>query len=189
MQVTGIILAGGQSSRMGRDKGLIDFRGKRLVEYPLDLLGKFCDQLIISSDNPDYKQFGVTVAPDLTKGKGPLTGICSAMSLSSGQWNMVVGCDMPFLEAELIERLLVNPLKGVVPVHQHYMEPLAAVYNHFLLSFFEEARMEENLSLKSILPVSGVSFLPVDDLLEKFPLMFYNINSPADLERFSISNM
>ncbi len=183
MHITGIILAGGKSSRMGTDKGLLDFNGKKLIEYPLDLLGQYCDELIISTNNPDYQQFGVTLAGDEILHKGPLTGIVSSMKKSSGEWNMVLGCDMPFIAGALIERLIENlgESGGAVPVHDGFPEPLAAIYHRSLTELFSLALHAGNLSLQKVLQTTHVNLVGTDDLTTQFPRLFSNFNSPEDL--------
>jgi molybdopterin-guanine dinucleotide biosynthesis protein A len=66
--ITGIILAGGKSLRMGTDKGLVIFRDKPLVQYSIDLLGQFCDRILISSNNKAYSVFGYEIVPDQMEG-------------------------------------------------------------------------------------------------------------------------
>jgi molybdenum cofactor guanylyltransferase len=187
MNLTGIILAGGKSSRMRSDKGLIEFKGKRLIEYSIELLGKYCDELIISSNNPAFSQFGITLAGDEVADKGPLSGISSAMKKSSGEWNIVLGCDMPFVNATLIDLLIgsCDHTNGVVPVHDGYFEPLAAIYHRTMADTFSLSLIQGELSLYHILQTSDLTLLPAGDLLTRFPLLFSNINTPEDLLSFS----
>ena len=106
MAYTGILLAGGSSSRMGTDKGMVEFQGKKLAEYALDLLSRFCDEIIISTGNPEYAGFGFRIIPDQLPGKGPLSGLAATLPLSSNEWNLVLGCDMPYTNSALFEFLL-----------------------------------------------------------------------------------
>jgi molybdenum cofactor guanylyltransferase len=183
MKCTGIILAGGKSFRMGFDKGLLEFNGKRLVEYPLDLLGKYCEELIISTNNPAYAKLGVKVVTDEIIGKGPVSGLYSALKQSNNTWNIVTGCDMPFLNTQLFDELFENlsDNMGIIPVHQGFAEPLCAIYHQKMADVFNHAIREELLSLYRILRKAPVSFYPVDSLLKKFPLLFSNFNSETDI--------
>ena len=124
--IAGIILAGGKSTRMGEDKGLIFFNGKRLVEYSIDLLRNYCNRVIISSNNKAYREFGFPVVKDIISGIGPISGVTSALKNSPGEWNFILACDLPFLNGQLLDRLLNarGNSMGVVPVHHGLMEPL-----------------------------------------------------------------
>ncbi len=123
MRLTGIVLAGGKSSRMGTDKGLLDFRGKKLVQHPLDLLGPYCHEIFISTNNRDYSLFGFPLIKDTLRGKGPVAGLITALGASSGDWNLVVGCDMPFLQPEFIDLLISSA--GDYPLHRSGSSGLA----------------------------------------------------------------
>jgi molybdenum cofactor guanylyltransferase len=183
MKLTGIILAGGNSSRMGFDKGLMEFKGRKLVEYPLHLLRKYCDELIISSNNPDYNQFGVKVIGDEISGKGPVSGIFTSLKKSGNEWNMVTGCDMPYLNEALMDELLENLGRnsGIVPVHQGFIEPLSSIYHKNLTDDLFWAIQSDKLSFYQILKGANITFHPVDCLLKSFPLLFRNFNTPGDI--------
>jgi molybdopterin-guanine dinucleotide biosynthesis protein A len=183
-RLTGIVLAGGRSYRMGVDKGLIEFGGRKLVEYSLNLLGQYCTELIISSNNPDYQQFGFPVVLDEKTGRGPLAGLVEALKISSGEWSIVLPCDMPFINRQLIDLLLEkrDHFKGVVPVHGEFMEPLTAVYHSEMLVAFSGALLRDELSLHAVIRNSEIGLIPVDDLLLEFPLLFSNFNYPEDFK-------
>jgi molybdopterin-guanine dinucleotide biosynthesis protein A len=184
MHLTGIVLAGGKSSRMGHNKGLTEFRGKKLIEYPLSLLEFYCNELIISSNSPEYQQFGFPVVPDEVSDKGPLSGLVSALKKSSADWNIVLPCDMPFINRNLIDALIGNfcSFSGVVPVHNLFVEPLTAVYHKDMTVVFSHALERNELSLHSVIRIIEIYKLPVDKLLIKFPLLFSNFNYPSDLK-------
>ena len=93
-KITGILLAGGRSSRMGSDKGLLDFRGRLLAEYPLALLQKHCGTIIISSNNPEYGQFGYPVVADERMDCGPAGALATTLSrpTATGTWYWPATC-------------------------------------------------------------------------------------------------
>jgi molybdenum cofactor guanylyltransferase len=111
--VTGLILAGGKGSRMGGvDKGLQNFRGKRLVDHVYERLAPQVGGVIINANQnqEEYKTFGVRVVSDALKEKaggfaGPLAGLHAGLSISKRSFLASVPCDSPFLPADLIERL------------------------------------------------------------------------------------
>jgi molybdopterin-guanine dinucleotide biosynthesis protein A len=184
MPLTGIVLAGGKSSRMGTDKGLLDYKGKRLVEYSIDLLRYYCNYLIISTNNPEYKRFGLPIAADEFPEKGPAGGLFSALRKSSTDWNLVLACDMPFIKRSLLDALLSDPANsyGVVPLHDGLFEPLAAVYHKNMEVFLADAIQKNFLSMHRIIKSAGVRFLQVENMLDEFPDMFKNLNYPNDYD-------
>jgi molybdopterin-guanine dinucleotide biosynthesis protein A len=111
--VTGLILAGGKGSRMGGvDKGLQNFRGRRLVDHVYERLAPQVGGIIINANqnHEEYKTFGVRVVSDALKEKtggfaGPLAGLHAGLSVSKRSFLASVPCDSPFLPADLIERL------------------------------------------------------------------------------------
>jgi molybdopterin-guanine dinucleotide biosynthesis protein A len=107
IKLTGIILAGGRSIRMGRDKGLTKYQGKYLVQYSIDLLKNYCDEILISTQQEEYLQFGIPLVPDELKGIGPAGGIYSGLRKASFQKMLFLGCDMPDLENSLLQQMIL----------------------------------------------------------------------------------
>jgi len=182
MLLTGILLAGGKSSRMGNDKGWIPYKGKILAGYSLELLRKYCGEIVISSNNPAYSRFG-RVIQDNEPGKGPLSGLVSAIGESHTDWNLVLACDMPNVNEALVELILANASGnlGVVPMHDEFLEPVSALYHRDAAPVFAKEMSDGNLSLLNILRTNPFVLADTKPLLEKFPLLFTNINLPEDL--------
>ncbi len=185
-EITGIVLAGGKSSRMGREKGLVMFRGRPFIQYGIDLLSRYAGQILISSGNPDYLPFGLELVPDSITGQGPAAGLAASLKQSKTSWNLVVACDLPFLEPELIDGLLerTSDCQAVIPVHNGISEPLAGLYHRDLGKIFEEAVLAGNLALHKILTTCSVHYLETDHLLVKYPNMFANFNTLNEIELF-----
>lgn len=184
--VTGIILAGGKSRRMGHEKGLVEFHGKPLIHYALKLLSQFTDHILISSSNPDYLKFGFELVSDEISGQGPAAGLAASLSYSMTPWNLVLACDLPFLESELIQNLFAQAENSlaVIPMHNGVLEPLAALYHKDLAPVFEASVYSGNLSLHKILATCKVNYLDAVPLIRKFPQMFTNINSLKEIDQF-----
>lgn len=110
LNITGLVLAGGQGSRMGgRDKGLVSYRGKALVDHVIERVAPQVDELLISANRnlDDYAQRGYRVLTDtLPDFPGPLAGVLAGLQASSHEWVLVVPCDMPHLPGNLVERLV-----------------------------------------------------------------------------------
>jgi molybdenum cofactor guanylyltransferase len=118
VQVSAVILAGGQGSRMGgADKGLINYRGRPLVEWVLEVLAPQVDDIVISANRnlERYATYGRRVLPDtLPDFPGPLAGVLAAMLGVQSEWLLVVPCDTPHLPPDLALRLLGQAqLEGV----------------------------------------------------------------------------
>jgi molybdenum cofactor guanylyltransferase len=139
-EVAGFILAGGASSRMGRDKGLLDFGGVPLIVHTARLLQPIVAEVTVVGSPNRYAKFGLRVVADKAQalhglessGCGPLAGIATALSATLMPWNLVVACDLPYLSAKwldwLLSRALCSQAEVVVPRTERGIEPLAAVY-------------------------------------------------------------
>ncbi len=98
---TGIILAGGQSSRMGKEKGLMRWKGKTLIEHAIAILSPLCENIIISANNDHFDSFGYPVVGDLFPGCGPMGGIFSVLTKSETLNNLVIPSDTPFVTPDI----------------------------------------------------------------------------------------
>jgi len=133
--VSGIILAGGQSRRMGRDKALIDFQGRPIIVQAMAALRELTDDLVVVSNRSDVygplgAPWGAHVAADYDPPCGPLGGIAAGLQAMEAELAIVVACDMPFLEVRLLRWLIdqVDGYDAVVPRTGDEYEPLHAVY-------------------------------------------------------------
>jgi len=183
--VTGIILAGGASRRMGEDKGLCHFNGKQLVSYSIEVLAPICDKIIISSNNPEqYRKFGYPVVEDEIRDIGPIGGICSSLKHSNTEKNLIVSCDTPFLNRDSLIHIL-SESKGfeiVIPQHENlWYEPLAGYYSRSIIPKLEKAI--ENRDYKLINLFSKVKFQAISTtLLPGLGDQYRNMNTPEDLK-------
>lgn len=186
--MTGIVLAGGKSSRMGFNKALIEFGGKRLIDATVDCLARlFPEVLIIANDPPLYAYLGVKVIPDLIPESGSLGGIYTGLSAASDPACFFVACDMPFLNANLIT-LLVREAEGwdvVVPLVEGELQPLHAVYAKACLPFMKEAIDAGVLKIARFFPKVKVKIIeePVLRAVDPHLLGFMNVNTPLEIEK------
>ena len=184
-EVTGIILAGGASSRMGKDKGLCEFKGKSLVSYAIEALIPICDTILISSNNTEnYKKFGYEVVVDQHKNIGPIGGIYSGLVKSATIHNLIISCDTPFLNTQLLEYVIAN-VDGydiVVPKHGNsYIEPLASYYSSTIISTIEESIKNEDYKLMNLFNRVRFKSIKVDSIIGYSNMLFKNLNTPSDL--------
>ena len=129
--VSGIVLAGGQSRRMGRDKALIEFQGKPILACVIDTLHELTHDVVVVANRSDlYGSFGAQVVADYDPPCGPLGGIAAGLSAVQHDLAVVVACDMPFLNVALLRWLidLTEDFDAVVPLSGTNYEPLHAVY-------------------------------------------------------------
>ena len=106
--ITGIILAGGKSSRMGTDKGFLLLNEKPFMQYSIDALKPLVSEIIIVSDNADYDVFGLKRINDITKNAGPVAGISAGLEASSTECNLILSCDIPLINSEILQKLIDN---------------------------------------------------------------------------------
>lgn len=127
MDRTGIILAGGHSSRMGENKALLKIGGRTVIERIADQLASVSAEMIIVANNQeDYQFLGLPMVSDHWKGKGPLAGIHAGLLASNTQNNLIVACDMPFISVELGKILLkeLDVRQAAVPEIKGRLHPL-----------------------------------------------------------------
>ncbi|WP_068497384.1 molybdenum cofactor guanylyltransferase [Paenibacillus kribbensis] len=109
VEVTGIIVAGGRSSRMGQDKALLQLGGVTVLERIAEVLGQVAGRVIaVTRDTEQYRGLGLETTADLYPGLGPLSGIHAGLSASKTEWGIVVACDMPFVQPEVLHALLAH---------------------------------------------------------------------------------
>jgi len=187
MRTTGIILAGGQSRRMGQDKGLVLFQSKPLICHAIETLKTVADEIIIIANDEAYEQFGLTVYPDQYPKTGPLGGICTGLAQSQNDQNLVLSCDTPFVSPDLLSYLLRQKNgKLTVCVHEGQMQPLVGIYPKALqpklLAFLEQG----TLGMQKVMGQLEHQKLIINDQLRFYhPQLFFNINRPEDLEKAS----
>jgi molybdopterin-guanine dinucleotide biosynthesis protein A len=185
MSPTGIILAGGKSSRLGQDKGLVELGGKKLIEIAIANLSLVCDRVLISSNSDIYNQFGIEVVPDRIPDIGPMGGLYSTMMLSRSDVNLVLSVDLPFVTQDLLKFLIdeVQDVQAAVPWSgDEHFEPLCACYNRSILPFMKEFIDQKNYKLPDLFKIIKLKPLIISDLLPFYkPNLFHNINTLSDL--------
>lgn len=180
-----IILAGGKSSRMGRDKGLLPFGGKKLVEYVIAAARSLAEELLIVTADPAYAALGYRCVEDLFPGTGPLGGIYTGLSASHTNRNLVLACDMPFLHQTLLEHLVsaAGEEQVLLTLHQGRPEPLCSVYDRSCRSAIR-ARIEQNqLKITDALASLQTRHISFDRETWFRGNEFTNLNSPEDIHQ------
>jgi molybdopterin-guanine dinucleotide biosynthesis protein A len=189
--VAAYILAGGASSRMGRDKALIGFGGMPLVLHIAALAEPFTGLPTIVGPPERYAKLNLRVVADDAPGLGPLGGIATALRDTRAEWNLILGCDLPFLTSEwlkyLIDRALRSAADAVLPHGAAGAEPLCAMYQKRC-----EMRIVDAITRGVRRVTDGLVELDVERIVpedwkafDTGGLLFKNMNSAKDLEEIS----
>jgi molybdopterin-guanine dinucleotide biosynthesis protein A len=183
--VTAVILAGGQSSRMGSNKALLPYRGGRFIEsIHRQLAGLFAELLLVTNTPEQYAFLGCRMVPDLHPGLGALAGLHAGLYHSRTPHIFAVACDMPCLNDTLIRALLARRQQAdvVIPESADGLEPLHAVYARDCLAPMEAALASGKRRVVSFFPRVRVHTFTRDHVATIDPdfSSFSNINTPAD---------
>ncbi len=179
MKVTGIVLAGGQSRRMGVDKALVELNGKTLMEHSISILQELTPAIIISSGNPQVHFFGFPVIEDVYPHIGPVAGLYSALNASLSEHNIVLPCDTPHVGVSLYEKLLESEgsFDAVVAgTPDGLIEPLIGYYHRSVKYILEEQIQQGDYKLQNALQRMNTK---VELFADKH--RFLNINTRSDL--------
>lgn len=184
-QLTGIILSGGRSSRMGTEKGLADFRGKPLISHAIKALEPIVDTIIIGANNEfAYKGFGFDIVGDEIKNIGPIGGILSTLRYSKTKNNFILSCDTPFVSTDLLNYLYQNSKDYDVVVAAHgdnKLEPLCGFYSRNTIKDIEASIEEGNYKLQDFFNKVSFKALRVNTMPFYTKNLFFNINKPENL--------
>jgi len=183
--MTGIVLAGGESRRMGRDKAFLILDGIPLIEHVLRTLRGIFPRTIIVTNNPSaYASYEAVVVTDAVEKRGPLTGIYSGLLKSTDEYNFVAACDMPFLNPDLIAYMagLADGHDIVVPTIAGRVEPLHAIYSKRLLPIIEQRLQEDARQIQGIFGDARVRYVSDAEIDRYDPARrsFKNLNTPED---------
>jgi molybdopterin-guanine dinucleotide biosynthesis protein A len=186
--MTGVILAGGESTRMGKNKALIEINGKRIIDRTVSLFREVFDDVLLVTNTPlDYIELKVRIVTDLVSGKGSLGGIYTGLFFSSSPKAFFVGCDMPFLDRRVIQYFLslAQTADIVVQRTKDYWQPLHAIYPRTLLKPIE--RLLQQGELKIIKTYQGMRVREVTgEELKRFDPDLHtlsNFNTPEELKK------
>jgi len=187
-ETAGAILAGGKSRRMGRPKAFIELDGRPLIARGIGVLqGLFPEVFIVSSDSEPFAGLGLPVVPDLHAGAGPLAGAYAALAAAERPQVLVVGCDMPFLNAALLAHLAARAggHDAAVPRGPDGLHPLHAVYTKRAFTPIGAALERGARKFIDALPALDVIEIGEAELRRQDPdlLSLFNVNRPEDLAR------
>ncbi|MDC8002477.1 molybdenum cofactor guanylyltransferase [Aureisphaera galaxeae] len=179
--ITGIILAGGKSKRMGRDKALVPYKGKMFLEHVIDALKPLVNDMLIVSDHSEYDRFGILRTEDLIKNAGPLAGLYSGLYHSKTENNLVVSCDVPLMNTSLLQQLMDENEPSLDMVQFQSGDktmPLIALYKKRILPSCWELLESGERRLRTFVDTLQTKTIVLDKEVEHHAV---NINTEQDL--------
>jgi len=187
--ITGTVLAGGRSRRLGRDKATLPIAGRPLAHWVKDAISPLVDECWLISNQPvAHLELGIPVVIDLLPGRGALGGLLSIMLIAKGDYVLLSACDTPFLQIKLLEAM-VQALRGgqdaVICRSSRGLEPLPGVYSCRLLQRLQAQVQSDDLRLRTLLNTCRTKILSPEEVNPQDPdeLSFFNINTPEDAAR------
>jgi molybdopterin-guanine dinucleotide biosynthesis protein A len=189
--ITGVILGGGQSRRMGRDKRRLHWEGEPFLDRVCRLMSALFEEVLVVTAQEDYdcSHLPVRLVTDNIPHKGSLGGLYTGLIEAKNTLTFVVACDMPLLLKESISRLCLLSHSDVVVVKLSTgLQPLHARYSKSCVPIIEQMIHEGDLKLQHLVTHSGLSVEIIEESLfddiDPYRESFMNINTPADLEFF-----
>lgn len=188
-KVTAVILAGGKSTRMKSNKALLPYSGELFIERIHRQLSAMFPEVILVTNTPElYRFLPCRMVPDEFPGLGSLAGIHAALKHSKTEYIFVVACDMPYLNGQLIRRMVAKAdgADVVIPRTDDGYEPLHAIYGKSCLPAMENALRDEKVKIVDCFDWDRVAVVTKDEIVVDDPefLSFRNINTPEEYFRF-----
>jgi molybdenum cofactor guanylyltransferase len=191
--ITGIILAGGKSSRMGQNKALMPFRGEPIIDRLAALMKSKFKRVILVTNTPDeYSYLNIECFTDFYENIGPLAGIHSGLVNSKTERNFVLSCDIPLINCEIIEYICsrITDMPITIVRADGFLQHLCGIYNRKILPYAADMLMKAGISGKpntcNIHKLTGEQGAEIIDAFEipgYTEGMFLNLNRPEDYER------
>lgn len=192
MGVSGIVLAGGMSRRLGRNKVVEPVGGEAMINRVIGRLSQVAERTVVVVNDQERASLlslpdSATAVVDIHPDKGSLGGIFTGLSAIEAEWGMVVASDMPFLNVELLAYMLSirEGFDAVVPRLDGRSEPTHAAYSVSCLPHIEQRVLADELKIDGFFSDVRVNVVPEDRVEELDPerLSFFNVNTQQDLDR------
>lgn len=180
-QITGIVLAGGRSSRFGSNKALAVVDGQSFLHKSLDILKPFCSHILISGNYVEYEEYGYPLIKDIIPELGPMGGIYTALKQAETPYILFLTCDMPAMTGLLLEQLLEDNNQDDIVVWQQEdgtLQLFPSLFDSSVLSVVERHVFNRQLSIRSLFDEVIIRKIPIR---KEDKAAFLNINHIADL--------
>lgn len=183
--ITGVVLAGGKSSRMGTDKSLLLINNRTFIGHIIEALKPCVNDIIIIANSDIHKNSGYKIYKDIIADHGPLGGIYTALTYSSTQDNLIISCDMPFINNALLKYLILSSTDVQVNAltNNGNIEPLCATYDKNCLPIIKTCLKNNFLKMKNVLRQLTVNEIEINNQLFYHPSLISNINTPIELNQ------
>jgi molybdopterin-guanine dinucleotide biosynthesis protein A len=183
---TGVILAGGKSSRMGENKALLNLDGRPFVAHVASTLQAVFDRVVVvANDDSTYGFLGLEIFGDIYHDCGPLGGIHSALVHANNRDIFVSACDTPFITKDLVNYIIAFESRALakVPSHNNRVHPLCGLYTQDCVTMIVKRLESRRLRVLDFLEEAQATVIPISPELPFFrEELFANFNSPADRE-------
>ncbi|MEC0242040.1 molybdenum cofactor guanylyltransferase [Paenibacillus dokdonensis] len=199
-EMTGVVLAGGKSSRMGKNKALLRMNGSEtVIESVIQSMAAVTSRIIISAnDTQVYEDLGHGIVSDLFPMMGPLSGLHAALTVAKTPWVIVSACDLPFVSErifkylkEMIEKQATGKkepaYQGFIPLVDGRIQPLVAAYHISALPSLEKSLAESKLRMTDWLKELRICYIPEEQIRSEAGVdpgrEFFNMNNPVDYKQ------
>ncbi len=190
---TGVILAGGRNSRLpGEKKALRKIGGKMIMDRIHQELGSVVDEIIIVTNEPEeFSQWDALIVSDIYPSRCALAGVHAGIYYATYDKIFITACDTPFIKSDIVEYILSfadHQHDVIIPEGEGGLEALLAVYSKACLPLIEKNLNANIFMIKKFYAKNKVKAVPLENLKKIDPLMesFFNINTPADIEKANI---
>jgi molybdopterin-guanine dinucleotide biosynthesis protein A len=190
-RINGFVLAGGKSSRMGQDKGLMRLANQPLVLRAAEILQPIVHRVALLAPPDRYGGLGFPVVADLWPGQGPLGALCTGLISSDAKWNLFLACDLPRVSPKFIE-FLAQRVRGtrsaaVVPRTRDGWQPLCAAYHACCQTRFERALRQHRLSIVQLFDELHPEAIMPEEMapIGLNEAEFVNVNTQEEWKRLS----
>ena len=187
--ISGIILSGGKSIRMGKNKAFIEIDGVPIISRISDLFKELFQELIIVTNQKEiFKEFDSRIYSDIIPNKGALGGLYTGIFFSTFYYSFCVACDMPFIKKSLVQYMIKNieDADVIIPRTKDGLQPLHAIYSKKCLDPIKSTLEKGKFKIIDIYDLVKVKILEENSFisLDPFRESFINVNTPEELTSF-----
>lgn len=182
-EITGIILAGGKSSRMGSDKGFLLLKDIPFVQYSINALKPLVSEIIIVSDSKDYDVFKLKRINDITKDAGPVAGICSGLEASKTEYNLILSCDIPLITSTVLQKLIqaIDDTSEIIQAESSGKSmPLIALYKRGIKDRFKNFLAQDERRLRVAIKACKYKNVVLNEIHQNSTL---NVNTKEEFKQ------
>ncbi len=186
-KITGIILAGGKSRRMGENKAILKIKNKTLIEMVFDQMKKVCDEIIISSNTNEYDFLKAKNIKDIYENIGGIGGIYSSLKNSNNEKNLIISCDTPFINYKFLEFLIKKSGNYEITIckYENQIQYLIGIYQKKNIIKIKEEILKKNYSLRKIISKFNCQIIEINSIMKFFNKnLFANLNTKKDYLKY-----